>query len=337
MGSIGFGEWLFPNGTMITENRVTGGMYWVRKFQTGRLYRQGDIQNPLGTYCCRIPNRHGDVVSVCANLTGEFTINQCSYCYNCFVTANTIRCPSDSVMAPTNGMVSYSSPVENGSYVYGTVATFSCSPGFSLDGPSTTSTRTCETEQGLFSGTTPSCIGEGTPAIMYCNYHYKITAITCSALLAIGNGTIVYSSNMIEPYDHETTATYECGTGYEITSGDKKRNCTGDGTTRSGDWNGSPAMCSRKLRILLRHLCDVLLAAVSCGQVPSDTNASPGTPTRLTFRGTVTYSCNDDYALFGNATSACQANATWSRPPECRGTCAHSLFRECDLYHTLQA
>ena len=60
-------------------------------------------------------------------------------------------------MAPINGMVSYSSPVENGSYVFGTVATFSCSPGFGLDG---TSTRTCETEQGTFSGTTPSCIGE---------------------------------------------------------------------------------------------------------------------------------------------------------------------------------
>ncbi len=61
------------------------------------------------------------------------------------------------MMAPTNGMVSYSSPVESGSYVFGTVATFSCSPGFSLDG---TSTRTCDTEQGTFSGTTPSCIGE---------------------------------------------------------------------------------------------------------------------------------------------------------------------------------
>ncbi len=78
-----------------------------------------------------------------------------------YVTANTIRCLSDSVMAPTNGMISYSSPVEGGSYVYGTVATFSCSPGFGLNG---TSTRTCETEKGTFSGTTPYCIGE---RIMY--------------------------------------------------------------------------------------------------------------------------------------------------------------------------
>ena len=189
-GGFESGEWLFPNGTMITANSVTGsGFHWIRYFQAVGLYRHGDIQ-VLGRYCCRIPNRHGDVVSVCANLTGEFTVftiksntfiggggiiimilscrccsgtevypDKLSYCF--YVTANTIRCPSDSVMAPTNGMVSYSSPPENNSYIYGTVATFSCSTGFSLDG---ISTRTCGTEQGTFSGTTPSCIGERIPS-----------------------------------------------------------------------------------------------------------------------------------------------------------------------------
>ena len=68
------------------------------------------------------------------------------------------------MIAPTNGMVSYSSPVEGGSYVYGTVATFTCSTGFSLDGPLT---RTCG-EQGTFSGTIPSCICE----YMYIEYHH---------------------------------------------------------------------------------------------------------------------------------------------------------------------
>ena len=87
------------------------------------------------------------------------------------MTANTIRCDG-SVMAPTNGMVSYSSPVEGGSYSYGTVATITCSTGFGLDGPST---RTCETEQGTFSGTTPSCIGERIPSctVFICHYWYK--------------------------------------------------------------------------------------------------------------------------------------------------------------------
>ncbi len=76
--------------------------------------------------------------------------------------ANNIRCPSDSVMAPTNGMVSYSSPVENGSYIFGTVATFSCSPGFGL---SILEPRTCTGENdgakmGTFSGSDPTCDGE---------------------------------------------------------------------------------------------------------------------------------------------------------------------------------
>ncbi|XP_064386526.1 sushi, von Willebrand factor type A, EGF and pentraxin domain-containing protein 1-like isoform X2 [Halichondria panicea] len=265
--NMGTGEWLFPNETSIVRKKVTGsGFYYTRFHQAIRLYRNNDTRTPLGTYCCRIPDSGRILKTMCANLID-----------------NNIRCPSDSVMAPTNGTVSYTSPVEGGSYSYGTVATFTCSTGFSLNG---TSTRTCDTEHGTFSGTTPSCI-----------------TITCSALTAIGNGKIVYSSDMIKPYDYGTTATYKCDPGYEITSGNKKRNCTGDGTTQSGDWNGTAAMCS----------------PVSCGQVPSDTNASPGTPTRQTFGGTVTYSCNDSYTLFGNATSTCQANATWSRPPECKG------------------
>ncbi len=64
-------------------------------------------------------------------------------------------------MAPTNGMVSYSSPVEGGGYVFGTVATFSCSPGFGL---STLVTRTCTgtngAEMGTFNGLSPTCDGE---------------------------------------------------------------------------------------------------------------------------------------------------------------------------------
>ncbi len=75
--------------------------------------------------------------------------------------ANNIRCPSDSVMVPTNGMVSYSSPVENGSYVFGTVATFSCSPGFGL---SSLEPRTCtgenDPDMGTFSGSDPTCDGK---------------------------------------------------------------------------------------------------------------------------------------------------------------------------------
>ena len=68
---------------------------------------------------------------------------------------------------------------------------------------------------------------------------------------------------------------------------------------------------------------------MDCGTPRPTTNGSPGIPTTTTFTGTVTYSCNDDYTLFGIATSTCQANATWSRPPECRGVCFNTLITVC--------
>ena len=71
-GSNGFGEWLLPNGAEITRNSVNGsGFYWIRYHQVVRLYRQGDIQTLLGTYCCRIPDSTGMNRTFCANLVGE--------------------------------------------------------------------------------------------------------------------------------------------------------------------------------------------------------------------------------------------------------------------------
>ena len=144
--------------------------------------------------------------------------------------------------------------------------------------------------------------------------------ITCSALINVINGTINYPSGTTAPYDYETTATYQCNNGHVFTSGDSVRTCTGDGSTPSGQWDGAAPRCPRMLYscIIVSH--DNVHTAVDCGTPPSITNGSPGIPTTTTFTGTVTYSCNDGYALFGIATSICQANATWSRPPECRGT-----------------
>ena len=64
-------------------------------------------------------------------------------------------------MVPTNGTVSYSSPVEGGSYVYGTVATFSCFTGFGLSTLETiTCTGTNDAEMETFNGSSPTCDGE---------------------------------------------------------------------------------------------------------------------------------------------------------------------------------
>ncbi len=95
-----------------------------------------------------------------------------------------------------------------------------------------------------------------------------------------------------------------------------------DGITSSGQWDGTAPECPRMLcHFSWFHTITCTHTAVDCGTPPSITNGSRGIPTTTTFTGTVTYSCNDGYALFGNATSTCQANATWSRAPECRGMC----------------
>ena len=71
--------------------------------------------------------------------------------------------------------------------------------------------------------------------------------------------------------------------------------------------------------------------AIDCNDPPSIPNGSPGTPTKTTFGGTVTYSCNSGYQLLGVSTLSCSANGTWSvSPPICTGR----LSYYCHLFIT---
>ncbi len=79
-------------------------------------------------------------------------------------------------------------------------------------------------------------------------YRYILTAIRCSALAELVNGTIDYSrSPNSARYSYGTSATYQCNPGYNRTGGDSKRTCMGDGSTPSarGQWNGTAFQCSR--------------------------------------------------------------------------------------------
>ena len=60
-------------------------------------------------------------------------------------------------------MISYSRNPTNGLYILGTVATYSCSPGFGL---SSAQSRVCVSDGnseavGRFNGSNPSCEGKG--------------------------------------------------------------------------------------------------------------------------------------------------------------------------------
>ena len=72
------------------------------------------------------------------------------------------------------------------------------------------------------------------------------TGITCPALPNVTNGSIDYPNGTTASYDYGTTATYRCDHGHTLTtSGDSERTCTGDGSTPSGQWNGTAPQCPR--------------------------------------------------------------------------------------------
>ena len=72
-----------------------------------------------------------------------------------------IQCPS--LESIENGMISYSTTATNQTYIFRTVAAFSCSPGFGL---SSSHTRVCVGDSnsseavGRFNGSAPSCEGK---------------------------------------------------------------------------------------------------------------------------------------------------------------------------------
>ena len=74
--------------------------------------------------------------------------------------------------------------------------------------------------------------------------------------------------------------------------------------------------------------------AVSCGSPPSIPNGSPGIPTRTTYRGVVTYSCDSGFEPFGWTTVTCMASGRWGTPPTCRGTSIHELISSLYKYQT---
>ena len=82
---------------------------------------------------------------------------------------------------------------------------------------------------------------------LICNDISRSTAIECPALADLTNGTIVYASDTIAPYDFGTTATHSCDPGYSFDDDELIRTCVGDGSSITGEWDMSEPTCERKL------------------------------------------------------------------------------------------
>ncbi len=72
--------------------------------------------------------------------------------------------------------------------------------------------------------------------------YYSFTG-SCPAL-DIENGMVTYYGDTMEPYIYGTTAVCECNLGYELTSGDSEKTCTGDVRSSVGEWSGATVVCS---------------------------------------------------------------------------------------------
>ena len=132
-------------------------------------------------------------------------------------------------------MIAYSD-----STIIGSVATYSCSDGYSLTGEPT---RTC-LPTGSWSGSQPSCTGIICIAIIEivqracrfecsCVFVFFASVVDCGALENPVNGLVAYSDTTFS-----STATYSCSTGYTL-DGVAMRNCLASGT-----WSGSQPMCA---------------------------------------------------------------------------------------------
>ncbi|XP_064386138.1 mucin-2-like isoform X3 [Halichondria panicea] len=131
-GNGGLGQWTYPDGTLLqNQNKAIAAsecFFFVRNApQTIKLARRDNVNpiTPTGSYCCTVPTTGGDM-TLCANL---------------------VVCLS--LPPPTNGGVSYTDPTLGD----GTVATYTCDTGYTLDGDTTT--RTCGS--GVWSGSAPTC------------------------------------------------------------------------------------------------------------------------------------------------------------------------------------
>ncbi len=76
---------------------------------------------------------------------------------------------------------------------------------------------------------------------------YYATAITCPPLSIVTNGSVSYSNmpGQNNSYDFNVMATYSCNFGFALL-GNNTRNCSGDGSSTTGDYEGIAPTCERK-------------------------------------------------------------------------------------------
>ncbi|XP_064386598.1 sushi, von Willebrand factor type A, EGF and pentraxin domain-containing protein 1-like isoform X2 [Halichondria panicea] len=305
-GNGGLGQWTYPNGSVILNNpgsTAVGELFYIVRNapQLIRLARRQSSNplSPTGSYCCTIPTTGGEMI-FCAKL---------------------VVCLSFPPL--TNGMISYSDPTPG----VGSMATFSCEPRYRLIGENTRTCHdgwsgynsfcqvfSCGSPPPIFNGSleVPVNVTIGSSVTYDCSTGYELVGsaiihcqstgrwtmrprcllIICGAPPPILNGSHAIPSTFVLGGN----VSYSCDYEYEFSAGVRVTNAT---CQADGNWTS------------------LICKPVTCGPPPPIPNGSPGTPTSTILRGTVIYSCDSGYELFGSTTATCEASGSWTLRPIC--------------------
>ncbi|XP_064386214.1 sushi, von Willebrand factor type A, EGF and pentraxin domain-containing protein 1-like [Halichondria panicea] len=258
------GQWTYPDGSVVLQkggSATAGQQFYINRNgpQIIRLNRR-EANNPItptGSYCCTVLTTGGDM-TLCANLVAPLVSSTCL-----------------SLPPPTNGGISYSDQSRSD----GTVATYTCNTGYTLNGDST---RACGS--GVWSGSAPIC------------------QTNCPDLPLLINGMIMYSDGSTNNRPFLSSAVHSCNPGYTLTGGDTTRVCVS-----GGNWFGSPPTCQQRA-------CFDLPPLMNGGITYTD-----GLADSRPINTIATFTCDNGYTLTGGSFRACQNDGTWSETaPTCQ-------------------
>ena len=160
----GRGEWYYPNGTVVPPPGGDTSIYRTRGHMVIRLNRVdgSTVQTSAsGLYKCEIPGVGGGIIRIVTLISAQGK-NRVFYTCNKFI-IEFIAGFCDDRIKTNNLDIVYTPPRDVSQHLSankrytGTIATYSCSPGYQLVGGS--SLRACGTD-GNWNGTQPLCQGK---------------------------------------------------------------------------------------------------------------------------------------------------------------------------------
>ncbi len=158
-----------------------------------------------------------------------------------------------------------------------TVATYTCTNGYTLSVPTT---RTCGSD-GEWSGNDPTCQRKSPLTTDHLSYvpPQLLSALTCLLTMEL---LITYSSGPANNRTVNTVATYTCTSGYTLSLVDTTRTCGSN-----GQWSGSAPVCQLQCvsvsefsdYIFSCSVCTSLqVSALTCPQMESSPTTCTGSP-----------------------------------------------------------